>query len=546
MSSSNQPKGPGQPSFSVWAAPWVTVVDLAGTSRTVGLRELVLTAHQLRRITGESPTVTAALHRLVLALLHRVYGPPTRHDWAELWQAGEFPLPPLDDYGTRFAEAFDLFDSDRPFLQSAALSTLPPPRVPSAAKLVPYRSVGNNVTLFDHTTSKDSVELSAAEAARWLVALHSYDPGGMKTPFIKDKSSERAHCNNFGMVLVEGTTLFETLLLNLLTYDRVEMPVGSSPEDAPVWESPTSPPGTPEAGRAPRGWTDLLTWPSRRVWLRPAHRDGTAVVTQAVITPGVRLKVNLPVEEKLACFRIPRDAKGKLNRSAGMLPVRLSQRRGVWRHSIELLVVDTREEGRSRQRPAALDQVDELTEAGILPEDTVYTLRVFGQRLDSKASVVEAWSEESVPAPVALLRARDDRLGALLGSAIALADNAGSALRALQSRFRAGMRAEAETDLDAGYWPALTRPFGELLTDLGNARVAGTAEAVPLHEWGIVVIRLARDAADRWTRGSLIEGRALLELGKHRGDLDKRLAGHRTDYLSEITRYTSPTEETNA
>ncbi|PWW58345.1 type I-E CRISPR-associated protein Cse1/CasA [Actinokineospora spheciospongiae] len=528
------PQGPDpEATFSVWTRPWVPVVGTDGASTTVGLRELVATAHRLRRIAGESPTMTAALHRLVLALLHRVYGPPTDEAWHELWLAEAFPTAELDRYGSEFAAAFDLFDAERPFLQSKALRALAPA---TPAKLVPYRAVGNNVTLFDHTTSADVIELSPADAARWLVTVHAYDPGGMKTPFAKDKSSERALGNNFGMVLVEGGTLRETLLLNLLVY----APEPGS-DDAPAWERPQSPPGTPGPARRSHGWTELLTWPSRRVVLHPAVRDGAVVVTGVAITPGERLKVDLPLEEKLAAFRTPRDAKGRLKRSDGLQAVRLDRRRGVWRHSVELLVVDTREEGRSRQRPPALDQIDRFDE--VVPASTVYTLRVFGQRLDSKASVIEAWSEESVSAPVALLRARDVRLGAMLGTAIALADNAGSAVRALQTGFRTDMRAKAAGDLDTAYWPSLQRPFDDLLRNLGAARTGGTPEIVPLRAWADAVVRLARDSVDQWSRGSLQEGRALLALGRHHNEFNRRLIAERTTFLNKMTRYPGPDEE---
>ena len=47
--------------------------------------------------------VTAALHRLLLAVLHRVFGPENLATWKRLWQAGRFDATALDDYWRRWA-----------------------------------------------------------------------------------------------------------------------------------------------------------------------------------------------------------------------------------------------------------------------------------------------------------------------------------------------------------------------------------------------------------------------------------------------------------
>ena len=536
LEEAGDPEPDPPPSFDLLTQPWLPVLSLDGRTELVGLVELFGRAREFRRLVAEAPPMTAALHRLVLALFHRVYGPASESAWAELWTADSLPSEPLDRYVDRFGDRFDLFDPQRPFMQCPALAKL---TGATAAKLIPYRAVGNNVTLFDHTTAHDHVTLTPAEAARWLVNLHSFDTGGMKTPFEKDKSSERAHCNNFGVVLVEGANLHETLLLNALVYrPEAEKPRMTTPVDLPIWEAAEPPSPLPDK-RGARGWTDLLTWPSRRVLLSPDN----GLVEGVVITPGVRLKIEAPDEEKMAAFRRPRDAKGKPKKDAPMLPVRLQPVRGVWRHSVELLVSDLWEEGRSRRRPAVLDQIASLTDAGHIAENTVYTLRVFGQQLDSKASVVESWLEDAVPAPVALLRAQDENLGALLGTAISLADNAGSALRGLQANFRRELRAQPHADIDISYWPQLTRPFADLLLALGQARAEHSSERPALTHWGAAVTRLATSTADRWVAGSTLETTKLVALGKFHAQFHDQVRTAKRVFGAEIAKYVTLTED---
>lgn len=530
-------------SFDLLTEPWIPVVGIYGETRFVGLEDAFLRAHTIRRVNGEAPTMTAALHRLLLAVFHRAYGPPNEAGWGELWAAEKLPTDPLRAYLDRYRHRFDLFHPQLPFMQCADLASL---THATAAKLVPYRAVGNNVTLFDHTTSADQVMLSPQEAARWLVTLHAFDPGGTKTPYEKDKSSERAPCNWFGVVLVEGMTLKETLLLNALVYEPDhEKPAMTTSDDAPVWEEPAGPSPRPDK-RTVRGWTDLLTWPSRRVLLSNTQDGTSTMVDGVVVTPGTRLDAQLSDEEKMAAFRRPTDAKGRFKRDAPMLGVRLRPLRGVWRHSVELLLTDVWEEGRNRQRPPALDQVDELAGNQYIPMDAVYTLRVFGQHLDPKATVIETWLEEEVPAPVPLIRARDERLGALIGCAIALADEVGSALRAFQADYRREFRDNKAPEIDQAYWPRLSRPFATFLIEVGDARNAGRSEAPAARVWGRHVTELALSVARRWVASSPAEGRAMATLGKHHGVFERRVRTAESRFHAQIPIYAAETEDADA
>ncbi len=497
-------------SFDLVTQPWLPVVDLQGRPAEVGLADVLSRAHELRRIAGETPPMTAALYRLVLALAHRVYGPKDHDEWAELWKAEKLADTPagerLWDYLKEHSAAFDLFHPERPFLQCPALAELP---LASVAKLVPYRATGNNVTLFDHTTAQDRIMLSPAEAARWLVTVQAYDTGGLKTPYRNDKSSRPAPCNTFGCALVEGATLKETLLLNLVVYDpEAEEPEPTTPDDRPAWEDPKPPDPEPHP-RPPLGWTDLLTWPSRRVLLSSREDSGRTVVDGVVLTPGTRLEKDLVDIELMAAFRRRAGRKGEPE--GPFLPVLLEEHRGVWRHAAELLLP-----GDSfRQRPRTLDHLAELVKAELLPKNAVYTLRVFGQRLDDKGGAVQYWREESVPAPVALLRAEEPRIGYLIGYAVQLADEIGDSLRRMQRAYRQDFKAKPSVELEVAYWPRLPGPFGDFLRALADAVREERPEHDAFDRWARAVEHIAREAADRWAEGSPCQGRRLLTIGEH-------------------------------
>lgn len=514
--------------FDVFDRPWIPIVDGAGRHRDVGLHEAFARAHELRWIDAEAPVVTAALHRLLLAFAHRIYGPESRQAWEALWTAEGLPEDELASYRDTYRDRFDLFDQQRPFLQCPAL---PQEKMGSAAQLVLGRSVGNNATLFDRTTAQDHPELDPAEAARWLVTLHAFDTGGLKTPYTTDKSAERGLCNFFGVTLVEAATLKETLLLNLHEYSpHRQIPDHTGSSDGPPWEHAEPPRPEPDKeGRPPRGVVDLLTWPSRRILLRPVQRGDAVVVDGAVITPGERFRSELANTELMGAFF---DATPRSRRSLPQptKPVTLEELRGVWRHCRELLLPAGQQN--RRQRPRVLDHVAENA------PDEVYTLRVFGQRLDRNGGAVEAWMQESVPAPVSLLRVRDEQsVEELLGQAVRLADYVGSALEQLDKQYDKQMSAEHKNKrsmLTQWYWPELSEPFGKLLRDVGGvldaqgSRASARRELIELFTgWRDQVRNLAWKAATTWAerspRGS---GRQVMSLADAENSF-KRAVSHR-------------------
>lgn len=472
--------------FDLIEERWLPVVYLNGQTDDVGLATLLHEAQQIRRIIGQTPPMTAALHRLVLALAHSVYKPLGSVRWEKFWKDKQLPPQELTKYLVKHPGRFDLFDETRPFFQCPALATV---AASSAAKLVPYRSVGNNTTLFDHTTSKDEVTLTPAEAARWLVTLQAYDPGGLKTPYTKEKSSQAAPANSFGLVLLEGNNLLETLLLNLMPYNPDdEQPRSTSLTDRPVWEA--EPPDPEPDARRPKGWTDLLTWPSRRVWLGHRQAGDRTVVDRVVITPGDRLDAAREDNEWMAAYRRPEvrkagQAKGGTSKPTygPWYPIRLQEHRGVWRHSQELFLAPTGVEERRQQRPATLDHVARMVGREAIPDDAVYTLRVFGQQLDSKSAVVHQALEESVAAPVALLKAEYQVAGPVIGHSIELANLVGGALNQMERDYCAEFRGLPSASLELDYWPRLPQPFDRFLLALALALKADQTPSPAAKVW---------------------------------------------------------------
>src|SRR5205823_4949079 len=108
---------------------------------------------------------------------------------------------------------------------------------------------GNNMSLFDHHWDGAPDAVSAAEAARRIVATQVFAlGGGVDRPFNRRQGPLASGYS----VLLVGDNLFETLALNLVQYDEYE-PMRSSAEDVPSWEQDSIPAPDP-SGTWPRGY----------------------------------------------------------------------------------------------------------------------------------------------------------------------------------------------------------------------------------------------------------------------------------------------------
>ena len=559
--------------FNLLEEPWLPVMPRDGTQvEEVSLADLLCHARRYRCLAGSTPTMTAALYRMVLALIHRVYGPESLSRWGELWRAENgFPGQELAAYADAYGDRFDLFDARRPFFQCPALAAK---KASSTAQLVAYRAAGIGRTLFDHTTAAESLALPPAEAARWLITAQMYDTGGLKTEYTKTKGSKAALGNRFACTVIEGQTLHETLLLNTVVYKpAAEQPWMTTGRDRPVWEADEPPDPEPDE-RPPHGWTDLLTWPSRRILLKNGPDGQDALITGVVLTPGTRLNADLADVELMAAFSRPW-LKG--SKRGPLKPVLLQDVTGVWRHSRDLLLSadplwwstsarrtrrrDTSmpipAEDPERRRPAPLDQIAAAADDALIPDTAVYTLRIFGQQLRGKNAATHTWYEEAIPAPVALIRAADERVGHLIGQATTLAAHLGAALGEMQRSYHraAGGRADSTerkhedavpTILEIEYWPRLAAPFADFLRELGEAVANGDSEQPALNRWAAEAAQVADSAARTWLHAIPRHDRILLEaVTCHENYQQARQADIRI-FHSKVAAFTAPEPETAA
>src|SRR5438067_1367232 len=112
------------PTFNLIDEPFIPCLMTDGQASELGLLNTLLKSPDIAEIRDASPLVTVALHRLLLAILHRVYrGPKNPKERFEIRNAKRFDADKIRLYFEQHKDRFDLFHEKYPFYQRSGFST---------------------------------------------------------------------------------------------------------------------------------------------------------------------------------------------------------------------------------------------------------------------------------------------------------------------------------------------------------------------------------------------------------------------------------------
>jgi CRISPR system Cascade subunit CasA len=383
--------------FNLIDEPWIPCIALDDRNVEHGVRDALLKAHTLREICDDSPLVTVAIHRMLLAILSRMYeGPKSFASWRSLYSGGAFDTQTVNQYLEKWKDWFDLFGEDRPFYQMAGLQTNKPI---SVNRLASECASGNNATLFDHCTDDVEVRWSPAQAARRLIACQAFASGGGKCSKARIASTEETRPNFAdapalrGMnIWLQGTTLFETLMMNLVPADD---------DSLPPWEV-----DEPHKYRDRTG-----AWQSRLV--RFVHRCGA--ISGMYYTQG--RSADKSSGDPMKVYRTSREE--------GVSALPLSSGKAAWREAHSILMIG---DAKSNEcRPECLNIVARARSSGIVSPGSSFIMQIVGLASErNKAAKFILWRHERMPIPVDLTSDVNaiERLGLLLENAEQVANGA--------------------------------------------------------------------------------------------------------------------------
>lgn len=489
-------------SFNLIDEPWIPVLWSDGRVGEVSLTEVIAQAPLIRSISGDVPTQGFAIHRLLLAILHRALrGPNDLEDWTEL--RGDWPGVTQDvaTYLADFSDRFDLFHPAHPFYQVADLHTARD-EVFGLERIIV--DVPNGHQFFTTRSGAGLAEISAAEGARWVVHAQAFDPSGIKSGAVGDERVKGgrgypigvAWTGQLGGVELLGSNLQETLMLNLIVPDAQGIDIKTGETDLPPWERPPLGAAEEELDRPPRGIIDLYTWQSRRVRLVGSPQG----VTHVVLTNGDRITPqNKQRAEPMSLWRYSVPQTKKFGHDTYM-PKEHDPTRALWRGLSALLPTAQRDESAGSPAPhlqsANLKWLGILRGDGLIGEAAPARVHATGFLYGSNNSVVDELVDDVVEFPADLLAPGNEPLRRTAVDAVAdteegvkavgvLARNLAAAAGARETDgFSARAREDAYTRLDA--------PFRRWLSTISPHEPRADA----LHRWHAAARTILAAVAD--------------------------------------------------
>jgi len=488
-----------RPSFDLLRSPWIRVRRLSGESDELSLIDAFAQAESCSSLAGELPTQDFAVLRLMIAILRRSHA--SAHgveDWGDLFNLGRVDTAAVEAYLQPYAERFDLLHCTTPFYQVAGLSTAKG-AMSELSKLIPDVPAGHA-----YFTTRAGPALEAmpfAEAARWIVHCQAFDPSGIKSGAVGDERVKGGKgypigvgwCGNLGGVQVEGSTFFETLMLNL------RLSTKRTADDLPVWERP--PPTAASVPREPTGPLDLLTWQSRRIRLDHDGEQATGVLIANGDALHPRNRMNA---EAMTNWRFSEpQTKTHGDGNPVFMPLEHRPDRQVWRGLGGILAAAAPPSTAAHRPPDGgwLDWLAKLRDDEIIPSGQPLRVRAIAVHYGAQNSVIDDIGDDALSLRAAVLG--DRRLRVLAVDAVHDADTAARLLAGLAAELgeAAGVSGEGvDTRRSHGReetYDALDGPYRRWLAEL----VPGDDTDSKRLAWQHIVIKTTLEISR-----SLVEG----------------------------------------
>lgn len=462
---------PADDDFELLDQPWISALDLDGRQRQESLRTVFACAHELSTLTGELPTQAFAVLRVLLAVLRRSIADrrgTSAQVWAGLWEQQTLPTDDIEAYLSRHAARFRLFDPHAPFFQVADLQA-DNGKTSSLDRII--ADVPNGEKYFTTRSGAAVERIEFAEAARWLIHAQAFDASGIKSGAVGDPRVKGGKgypiglgwTGNLGGVFLEGSTLRETLLLNLALRDVNGERFAA--DDLPAWERPPDRAAV-DGNRQPTGPADLCTWQSRRI--RLVHDESH--VTGVILCNGDALEpFNRHLIEPMTAWRFSATQTKKAGQTRHY-PLAHNPDKALWRglrSLIEQVAVATDVEDRAIA-PGLLEWVSYLLEEEVLAPTHQLRLHAVGMEYVSNQSVVGDIVDDTIGFRAALLAA-DPALRYVAIQAAQTAEDAVIALGALAGNLAVAAGGESDAAKgrarESGYF-ALESPYRRWLADL--------------------------------------------------------------------------------
>lgn len=521
------------PSFNLWHEPWISVETRAGRLTRLGIQDVLVNAHEYVALYDVSPLVVVGIQRLLTAILQDALAPKNKAQLETLWEQGKFPQEKIESFGKRYADRFDLFSEDKPFLQSADLARFPKAKeeqkeATTVARLFMETPSGTFVTHYRHITEREHV-YSPAVAAAGLIAMPPFASSG--------GSGFMPSINGVPpiYILPGGATLFEILARSLIAENVLADQYPD--QDYPWWQRKVpskveqSKKGQKQLARV--GYLHGLTFPARKVRLHPERLNNVCarsgeksewMVRTMAFKMGESLREDAPIwQDPFVAYKLPAPPKEKGKRKIQVkpkkkrereTPIRPTRGKAAWRE-FSGLFLQRADKSQQTKRPLFISQLSQLVESH--QDILTYPFRCIAIQTKGQAKIFE-WLDFGFDVPPALLQDPDGARWA--ERALDFAAQAASTIaRVFVGAFgdkskNAEKFKRLKERMEADYWAELASAFRQFILDLGDV----TAQPQTLEKWYGTTTRSAQKQFEQAADATGDDGNALKHIvqGKQR------------------------------
>jgi len=534
------------PSFNLWTEPWITLEQNDGQLAQVSIHDALLNTKDYTAIYDSSPLVVVGIHRLLTAILQDALKPKENDDLEQFWKNG-FPADKIEGFGKKYADRFDLFSPDKPFLQSADLPMFPATKEDIKGKtlvvrLFPEIPSGELISHYRHTNEDDQV-FSPATAAKGLVAL---------PPFVSSGGPGLMPSIN-GVppiyVIPGGASLFESFCASLISAGMLNDLYGAEIDSLCWWKRPIpivvkeSEKKIPSSQLSVVGYLHGMTFPARKIRLHPellnqtCSRSGESSVwclkTMSFkmgeslregafwLDPFVGYK--LPAKKSISkLVAVPAKSKKK---KESPNPIRPARVKTAWREFTNLFL-QRDDEKRLFIRPLFLNQLALLS---VSNRFSVYPFRCVAFQTDGKMKFFE-WMEFGFAVPMKLLQDFDG--ARWTERAIDFANQCEKAISDTFAWEFCRIRDSKQRDewlranLQQDYWFTLAGYFRQLILDLDEH----TTRQEKIDEWLVLVRNEAERAFNKSADAIGDNGKTLRHIVEGKNKCHKKLQAILTQF----------------
>lgn len=307
--------------YNILEREWIPVIDMAGNAQRIGLKDLLLHAHELKEVSSANPLTEFSIYRFLSVFVMDMLRPETAGDIEDILEAGSFDEEELDAYlGVCEKEgvSFDLFDEKKPFMQASFN-----PDIDKNVRTANYLDIvsprGNNALHVNHC-AEGELAIPFEDVLPAILSTQIFATAGIQG-FPSSINGAPPY-----FAVIKGDSLFQTICYMIVPIEEIDIPFD---EPKVFWREKQE--IVPKQIVTTTSWLYGMLFPARRITVIPDWE--TETVKSVYYSQGLNFTLPDNWTDPEVTYRMG---------ETGRFPWRPSHEKAVWRNIYDLIDIQDR------------------------------------------------------------------------------------------------------------------------------------------------------------------------------------------------------------